>query len=198
MKEEETVAEYFLRLALQPGVSSVLSAQRLWTNVAHAIETADSSDTQASKAKKALTAIVEVIKKAITDGNTNRIDPSPFPSDDENHNNERYGISRIIESILRELAAEERRKRIRSNFSKQITKIEEKVQELILRVLLVASDAQTVTGVLCIGPTCAYQVCILLLMSVSGIALIITAMAQQKTLSLYHMHVIYDTVNFTA
>ena len=72
------------------------------------------------------------------------------------------------------------------------------MQELILRVLLVASDAQTVTGVLCIGPRCAYQVCILLLMSVSGIALIITAMAQQKTLSLYHLHVIYDTINFTA
>lgn len=72
------------------------------------------------------------------------------------------------------------------------------MQELILRVLLVASDAKTVTGVLCIGPTCAYQVCILLLMSVSGIALIITATAQQKTLSLYHLHVIYDTINFTA
>ena len=41
---------------------------------------------------------------------------------------------------------------------KATTKSEEKVQELILRVLLVASDAQTVTDVLCIGPTCAYQV----------------------------------------
>ena len=116
MKEEQTVAEYFLRLALQPNVSFVPSAQRLWTDVHHAIETADSSDMQASKAKTAVTAIVEAIKKTITDGNTNRIDPSPFPSDDENHNTERYGISRIIESTLRELAAEERRRRIRSNF----------------------------------------------------------------------------------
>lgn len=94
----------------------------------------------------------------MTDGNTNHIDPYLLPSDDENYNTEHHGISRIIGSTLRELAAEERCKRIRSNFRKQITTSEEKVQEMILRVLLVASDAQTVTDVLCIGPTCAYQV----------------------------------------
>lgn len=84
-------------------------------------------------------------------------------------------LSNLIDSARREAAAEERRKRNKLEFSEELTKRQEKMQELICKVLLVASDGQTVTGK----------------------ALIITAMVQQKSLSLYHLHVIYDTINFT-
>ena len=103
-----------------------------------------------------------------------------------------------LANLARErLVAADRRHTIRSKLSRKITKAQEKVQELICKVFLVASDAQTVTGMLCIAITCGWQTCILLLIYISGAALIIAAMIQQKSLSLYHLHVIYDTVNFT-
>lgn len=71
------------------------------------------------------------------------------------------------------------------------------MQELIFKVLLVASDAQTLTGMPFIASTRVYLNCTLLLTSVKGIALTITAMVQQRSLSLYHLHVIYDIINFT-
>ena len=72
----------------------------------------------------------------------------------------------------------------------------EKKRRLICKVLLVASDAQTMTGmwrkkaiVACIHIDCPFP---------KGIALIISALAQSKSLSIYHFRVVYDTINFTA
>jgi hypothetical protein len=36
------------------------------------------------------------------------------------------------------------------------------------------------------------------MLSDTGIALLISALIQHSSLDLYHMHIIYDTVNFTA
>ena len=64
-----------------------------------------------------------------------------------------FGLGQIAKLAREELVAEERRHLIRSKLSRRTTKAQEKVQELICKVLLVASDAQTVTGMLCVATT---------------------------------------------
>ena len=140
---------------------------------------------------------VEVIKKTFVNSLMNYLDPSLGLSDDDCNTLKHLGLGRFINSVHEELIAESSRTRIRSKYSRDITKAEEKVQELICKVLLVASDAQTMTGMLCSGTVRVQRKCNPFVMSVLGIALIITAMAQQKSLSLYHLHIIYDTINFT-
>ena len=80
----------------------------------------------------------------------------------KNHFNPSYGLSlddyntlqglrsrRFTKCLREELIAESRRTRIRSKYSRDITVAEEKVQELISNVLLVASDGQAMTGMVC-------------------------------------------------
>ena len=117
-----------------------------WTDVVHAMETVDHNDVEVPRAKKAAVAAVDRIKKIIVDGTKNFHDPWSSPSGSEKNGLDALDLSQIIGSAHREVIAENHRNRIRSDFSKKITRNQEKVQELICRVLLVASDAQTVTG----------------------------------------------------
>ena len=135
--------------------------------------------------------------KKLVDSIKDHLDLSRGLSDDDYQLLDRLGLSRFTNSIREALEAESRRTLIRSKYLRNIPKAEEKKQELICKVLLVASDAQTMTGMLCSGPVRVQQTCVPLLILVLGIALIITAMAQHKSLSLYHLHIIYDTINFT-
>lgn len=176
------------------------------TSVRPAIETVDPRGTELPNARKAAIAIAEGLVKSIIVYMSDVVDPSWFLSDEMSHMIDSYHLTHIIESTRlshiidsarREVAAKNRRNRIRSEFSKGLTNRQEKMQELIFKVLLVASDGQTLTGMPFIASTRVYLNCILLLTSVKGIALTITAMVQQRSLSLYHLHVIYDTINFT-
>ena len=125
------------------------------------------------------------LRETLFDSVKKYLDPSRGLSDDDNSTLNGLNLEHTAES------------RIRSNYPWKITKAEEKVQELICKALLVASDGQTMTGMLCSGALCFLRKCFPSLTSVLGIALIITAMAQQKSLSLYHLAVIYDKINFT-
>ena len=125
--------------------------QKLWRDIRHPTKTVDASDREESKAKKAVNTIIESIKKGIVDGIKDGVDPSLFPSGDENHFVDKFGLGRIVDFARRELTVDSSRNAIRSNLSKEITKAQEKAQELICKVLLVASDAQTVTGILSAG-----------------------------------------------
>ena len=128
--EEQSTHELVLRLML---------GSDLWTDVRRAIEAADPNDTPSSKAKKAAIAVVKSIMGNIIDDGEEAVDPSLSRLGNE-------GL--FIDSARREVAAEAHRNHIRSQFSKKTTRRQEKIQELICRVLLVASDAQTVTGTL--------------------------------------------------
>ncbi len=134
--------EKLLRFSFGP------STARLWTDVRHAIEAVDTSDMQSSRAKQLATALIESIKKSITDevGGAAELSSLLFPSGNGTSNNDSLHLSPIMNSARQEIEKEARRSRIRSQFSKEITRSQEKIQELICRVLLVASDAQTVTG----------------------------------------------------
>lgn len=125
------------------------------------------------------------------------LDPSCGLSEDDSSTLKRLRLGRFTNSLHEELLAESRRTHIRSKFSGDITNAEEKVQELICKVLLVASDGQTMTGMLCSDSMPVQRNCFPLLTSFVGIALIITAMAQQKSLSRYHLFIVYNTINFT-
>ena len=94
---------------------------------------------------------VEVINKTIVDSLKSHLDILHELLDDDHNIWKHLSLSRFSNSISEELIAESRRTRIRSKYSRDITKAEEKVQEPICRVLLVASDAQTMTGMLCSG-----------------------------------------------
>lgn len=144
--EEPLTLENFFRFIF--GVQT----SEFWTKLRHEALTGDSHPTTALKARKALTAVKELM------------------------NDERFPVDEIVRSFRKEDTAETDIMRLVSNIHEEDGKGDVKEQELIGRVLLVASDAQTVTG----------------------IALIITAMAQQGSLSLYHLHIIYDTINFTS
>ena len=134
------------------------------------------------------------LRETLFDSVKKYLDPSRGLSDDDNSTLNGLNLGRFTNSVREEHTAESR---IRSNYPWKITKAEEKVQELICKALLVASDGQTMTGMLCSGALCVLRKCFPSLTSVLGIALIITAMAQQKSLSLYHLAVIYDIINFT-
>ena len=138
-----------------------------------------------------------MIHSSFVDSLKGPVDVSRGLSDEDHNILKGLGLGRFADSVGGEIVAESRRTHIRSKYSRDITKAEEKVQELLCKVLLVASDAQTMTGRLCSGDPRVWQKCFPLLISDLGIALIITAMAQQKSLSLYHLHIIYDTINFT-
>lgn len=141
--DEPLTREYFLRFSFGPGTA------RIWTNVRHAIEAVDTSDMQSSKAKQLATALIESIKKSITDevGGAAELSSLLFPSGNGTSNNDSLHLSPIMNSASQEIEKKEaRRSRIRSQFSEEITRSQEKIQELICRVLLVASDSQTVTG----------------------------------------------------
>ena len=141
--EDQTFIKNVLRLTVGSDVRTVYG---FWTDICHAMETVDPGDVEVSRAKKAATAIVDRTRKIIADGVKDSIDPSYSPSSFENHIVGFLDLNQIIDSARREAIVENRRNRIRSEFSNKITKNQEKVQELICRVLLVASDAQTVTG----------------------------------------------------
>ena len=94
---------------------------------------------------------VEIINKTVADGIKAHFDVSRGLSDDDYDILKRLGLGRFAVSVGEEFIAESLRRRIRSKYSRDITKAEEKVQELICKVLLVASDAQTMTGMLCSG-----------------------------------------------
>ncbi len=140
--DEPLTPENFLRFSFGPGTA------RLWTDVRHAIEAVDTSDMQSSKAKQLATALIETIKKSITDevGGAAELSSLLFLSGNEASNIDSLHLSPIMDSARREIGLEARRTRIRSQFSEHITRSQEKIQELICKVLLVASDAQTVTG----------------------------------------------------
>lgn len=140
--DKQTFIKNVLRLTPGPDIGAIYG---FWTDIRHAMETVDPIDTEASKAKKAAVAIVERIKKRISDEIKDGINLT-FPSGFENHVVDFLDLSQIIVSARREAIAESRRNRILSDVSKEITTKQEKVQELICRILLVASDAQTVTG----------------------------------------------------
>ena len=140
---------------------------------------------------------VEVMNKTFVDSIKDYLDPSRGLSDDDINTFKCLDLGRLTNFVREELEAESRRARIRSKYSRSITKAEEKVQELICKVLLVASDAQTLAGMLCSVTLCVQREFVPLLISVLGVALIITAMVQHRSLSLYHLHIIYDTINFT-
>ena len=140
---------------------------------------------------------VEAMSKTFVDSLKDYLDPSRGLSDDDYNTLKCLDLGRFTNFVREELVAESRRTRIRSKYSRDITKAKEKVQELVCKVLLVASDGQIMTGMSCSGTVRVQWKYVPLLMSVLGIALIITAMVQQKSLSLYHLRVIYDTVNFT-
>ena len=75
------------------------------------------------------------------------------------HGLEFLDLAEFANLVRERLVAADRRHTIRSKLSRKITKAQEKVQELICKILLVASDAQTVTGMLCIAITCGWQTC---------------------------------------
>ena len=141
--EDQTFIKNVLRLTVGSDVRAIYG---FWTDIRHAMDTVDSDDVEAPRARKAAIAIVDRMRKSIADGFKDSIDPSYSPSGFENNVVDFLDLSRIIDSARREVTAENRRNLIRSDFSKKITKNQGKVQELICRVLLVASDAQTVTG----------------------------------------------------
>ena len=78
----------------------------------------------------------------------------------------------------------------------EIMKYKKKHQS-ICKILLFISDAQTMTGISLLG-------LIAQLMTTSssqtgtGIALIISAMAQRQSISIYHLRLVYEIINFTA
>lgn len=135
MEERNSIPENRLRSMLRP------ETQDLSMDVGHAIETVDAREAESSMAKKIVTALAEDFVQS-------KVDPSLFALDHMSHMINSPLLSNVIESARREAAAEDRRKRIRSEFSGILTKKQEKMQELICKVLLVASDAQTVTGTL--------------------------------------------------
>ena len=93
-----------------------------WTKFRHEALTADPHPTTALKARKVLTAVKELMS------------------------DERLPIDEIIRSFRGEDTAETDIKRLVSNILEEDGKGDVKEQELIGRVLLVASDAQTITG----------------------------------------------------
>ena len=141
--EEQTIIKNILSLTVGSDMRAIYG---FWTDICHAMETVNPSDVEASRAKKTAIAVADRIKKSIVDGTKNSIDPSSFPIDFDNPVLDFLGMSQLIDSTHPEVIAEKRRNRIRSDFSTKITKKQEKVQELICKILLVASDAQTVTG----------------------------------------------------
>jgi hypothetical protein len=66
-----------------------------------------------------------------------------------------------------------------------------KKRDIINTILLFASDTQTFNGT----RVAAQENPKLTLLA--GIALIISGLSQMKDLSFYHLHLLYDTVNFT-
>lgn len=62
------------------------------------------------------------------------------------------------------------------------------------RVLATISDIQTVNG----KTPLLHGLYIPCLLRVAGIALLVAALVQCRDLDLYHFHIVYDTVNFTA
>ena len=131
--------------SLRPNIDFI---KRLWTDARHATKTVDPGDTRDSRVRKAIQAISESIKKEVLNGIKDGVDPALFPSDDENRMRDQLSLDRVADYARRELIAAYRRNLIRPDFTKNITRTQEKAQELICKVLLVASDAQTVTGTL--------------------------------------------------
>ena len=121
----------------------VPETHNLSTDVGHAIETVDAREAKATFLKTIATAFAESFVQTSCE-----IDPSLAVLDEISDLVNSPLLSNIIDSARREAAAENRRRRIRSRFSEVLTKKQEKIQELICKVLLVASDAQTVTGTL--------------------------------------------------
>lgn len=115
---------------------------RLGTDAQNALRTSDPIDVEPSESRKVATTVFDYTKKMIIDIGTSGLDPTLLPP--------RFigypFLGPMMDSVRRDMAVEARRNRIRSEFSKEITRRQEKIQELICRVLLVASDAQTLTG----------------------------------------------------
>ena len=93
-----------------------------WTKFRHGALTGDSHPTTALKARKVLTAVEELM------------------------NDERLPIGEIVNFFREEGTTETDIKLLVTNIHKEDRKGDVKEQELIGRVLLVASDAQTITG----------------------------------------------------